>query len=330
MASGEKNEKRRLVGSVEEKKDLNRKAILWVFIITGILSAILWWQGQRDKGLSFDAKLVSPIKESFGAKATIMPTVAKKNYSTIVNNLKQLTATTSGSYAVWVKEINTSNAYGFNEQEVMDGASILKVPALLTVWGEIERGELTASDTATLVEADRSPGSGPLQYQPAGSKHTWEKILTYLGKNSDNTAWRLINRVIGKIEIEKEIATLGMSQTIYKEAVYTTTALDVAKMFEFVYAKPEIFKYLTDSIYEDRISKGVPNATEVIHKVGTLEDVWADAGIVRCATGTSGCKVKPFILVILNKGVRRTEAEGIVPEIARRVWEFESEQTAGR
>ena len=60
------------------------------------------------------------------------------------------------------------------------------------------------------------------------------------------------------------------------------------------------------------------------HKVGTDIDVWADAGIIKCKIENVQCTSKPFILVIMNEGVKRAEAGGIVPDIVRLIWQYEN------
>jgi hypothetical protein len=105
-----------------------------------------------------------------------------------------------------------------------------------------------------------------------------------------------------------------MDDSSYRDLIIT--AKDTAKMFEYIYDKEFYTKYLTDSIYEDRISLGVPGGVIVIHKVGTDTGVWADAGIID--------GIKPFVLVILNKGVKREEAVKFVPEITKMIWRYEN------
>ena len=138
--------------------------------------------------------------------------------------------------------------------------------------------------------------------------------MNELGKKSDNTAWVMINRRLGYAAMDKIVEDWGLKNTNYREL--TTTAEDMGMMMRKIYEMQGLWLYLEDSIYEDRISLGIPVGTRLVHKVGTDEGVWADAGIVM---GDN-----PFILVILNKDVDRDEATKLVPEITKMVWEYES------
>jgi hypothetical protein len=81
--------------------------------------------------------------------------------------------------------------------------------------------------------------------------------------------------------------------------------------------------WLTDSIYEDRIPRGVPEGVKVVHKVGTDTGVWVDGGIIECKSGrVEECKTEPLVIVILNKNTKRSEAEKAVPQLVRIIWDL--------
>lgn len=272
---------------------MNKKFVL--FLLTGTISAGVWgisnWKGTR----------VIIEQESIRVEEQ-----EERKEQEVIGKIKDLVATASGSYSIYVYDLETGESYGVNESEVMPGASIMKIPALVVV-------ESRKDETWTLEEADRATGSGPLQFLKVGTSVTVERVMDELGKKSDNTAWRMINRRIGYEEIEKKIEEMGLVNTDYREL--TTTVKDVGIMMRRIYEKPDLWQYLEESIYEDRITLGLPEGTRLVHKVGTDDDIWSDAGIVVVE--------KPFVLVILNKGVVREEAQRLVPEITRVVWEYE-------
>lgn len=308
---------RKMVRGPKEEQPMNRKLVVWVMVVTFIIGLIGWWKGRND-----DQSILpwfKPVTETVVSTRSVSPTVSVRSHQAFVKQLQETVATQSGTYAIWVQHLRTNEGYGFNQDTEMEGASILKVPAILTVLGQISEGKFSASDTATLLEADRSPGSGPLQFVAAGTKLTWQRILSEMGKKSDNTGWRLTNRVIGRETISAYLSRLGATHSDYRDGYYTTTASDIVKIFQDVYATPKSYEYLEDSIYEDRISAGVPAGVRVIHKVGTLPGVWEDAGIVLPEKVN-----KAFIVVILNKDVAQEEAVVFVPELMKKIWKYES------
>lgn len=313
----EQKQVKKMVRGPQEEKPMNRKLVVWAMILTFGIGLLGWWNGQRrDEPL---LPWFSPVSERVVSTRSVSPTPITRSHATFVKQLQELVATQSGTYAVWVHHLSSGEGYGFNQEVDMEGASILKVPAMLTVLQRMRSGQLSASDTATLIEADRSPGSGPLQFVPAGTSLTWQRILSEMGKKSDNTGWRLTNRVIGRDVIVAYLRQIGAVNSDYRDGYYTTTAKDVVKIFQAVYQMPESYPFLEESIYEDRISAGVPRDVRVIHKVGTLPGVWEDAGIL-IGENTRNA----VIVVILNKDILQDEAVAFVPELAKKIWKYAS------
>ncbi|KKT32582.1 MAG: Beta-lactamase [Candidatus Moranbacteria bacterium GW2011_GWF2_44_10] len=226
----------------------------------------------------------------------------------------------SGEYAVGVYRLKTGENYGFNQRVEMPAASIMKVPILAAVFRKLEIGDLKLEDTYALKDADKQSGSGPIEFMNAGAKLTVKQLVTYMAKNSDNTAAYVLANMVGRREMEIEIERLGMKNTDFGEN--TTTAEDVAAMWQKIYEEKnqQTLDLLQGSIYEERIPAGVPDGTRVIHKVGTDLDIWSDAGIVMAE--------KPFILVIMNEGVDIDRAKKLVPELTKLIWDFEAERNA--
>jgi beta-lactamase class A len=74
-------------------------------------------------------------------------------------------------------------------------------------------------------------------------------------------------------------------------------------------------KFLTKTGFEDRIPAGIPKEVRVAHKIGTEIGVFSDAGIV--------FSQKPFVLVIMSREAKESEAKEVLPKIAKAVWEWE-------
>ncbi len=299
--------------------------LLVVFLCTGLLSLGFWWVSVRSRGEQLH--LLNPALTSVSPTLPPEPTPLPKQQK-LVEKMETMVASASGTYAVEVFHLDTGERFGIHEHAVVTGASILKVPAMATVLRQAATGVLSLDDMVTLQESDRRLGSGPLQYVVAGTAFTYNRLIGEMGRTSDNTAWVMVNRSMGRSTISQTMKDLQMNESIYE--TLDTTAFDVTNMWVGLYKNSllgvqweKIADYLVDSIYEDRIPESIPvDNVEIVHKVGTLEDAWMDAGVVRCKTQVV-CGIKPFVIVVMNTGVSLAEAKPLVGQLIGEVWNYE-------
>lgn len=308
------------------KTAVNRKLIAWVFLITGIVSGILWWRENKAK---LEVKSWGePLHISYRVEVKKL-SVDKDTSRETTKLISQLTARLNGEtdkYAVYVFRLKEKNGYGFSETEKFPAASIMKVPIMTAVLRKIETGDLKLEDTYVLKDSDKESGSGPLEFLESGTVLSVEDLLRVTGKNSDNTAPAILARMVGQDWITDTMQKLMMTDSSFSDN--STTAFDIAVMWKKLEEGQIITaehwqlmqSFLTDSIYEDRISLGLPKEISFIHKVGSGDGVWADGGIIQYSNS-------PFILVILNKEIDQNLAKDVVPEMAKMVWDFESSRS---
>lgn len=216
--------------------------------------------------------------------------------SPVINKVEDETANLRGTYGFYVYQFENGVSFGLHEKEIFPAASLIKLPVMLTLFQEAEEGKIDLSDYQEMAEA--------------------------MGKRSDNTAFNSLVEVLGEEKIQETIDGLGMRKTSF--AKNETTPTDIGLFFEKLYQgriiteahRDEILDYLTDTAFEERIPAGVPEEIQVAHKIGTDVGTYSDAGIVFAE--------KPFILVIISKSARESEAEKVLPKITEAVWEFET------
>jgi hypothetical protein len=215
----------------------------------------------------------------------------------VLEKIRQKLAVNTGLYGIVVYRLEDKVWYGINEDVEFKGASILKVP---------------------IMSAASQEGFDTMYGEYSG-----KQLVFAMGKYSDNEAAKTIIDSLGEEKIQSIIEEMGMDHTLFSQNI--TTPLDIVEMWKDIYKKPEIWEYFQDSIFENRIAPALTPNHQLIHKVGTDEGVWADAGIVQCSVFSAQCPIKPYILVILNKDTKREEAEKTVPEIAEIIVNFEAE-----
>lgn len=274
---------------------VNRRGILWFFLICGVISLVIWSRSKNFGTFSW----IKPFEVSY--------LIPKSNKDTM--QLKNLIKNLQGNYAILVYHLNDQTWYGLNEDMEMPAASIMKVPIMAAALEN-----LNLEDQYTLINGDKQSGSGSIEFMDEGTTLTIKELITEMGQKSDNTATNILARKVGDEAVLKILSDWDMTKTDYEQN--TITASDAVKMWQQVYKKPDMWNYLQDSIYEDRITLGLPEGTKFAHKVGTDDGVWSDSGIVFAP--------KPFILVILTRDSDRDEAQKIVPEITKIIWEHEA------
>jgi len=236
----------------------------------------------------------------------------------IVNEFKMRTQELTGVYGLYVVMLKNNASFGVNESEPFTSASLIKLPLMAAMYLESESGRLDLSDKYILKDADKVAGAGSLRTRPQGYEITYENLVMLMGKESDNTAFAVTRKIISDSKINDMALKIGMIQTRVQEN--KTTPKDVGTFFQELWhgnvvgesSREKIFNYLSQTRFENWITKGIPSEIRVIHKYGREVHVINDAGIIQAEN--------PYVLVILSKGVKDSEADKFIPEFSEFVY----------
>lgn len=195
----------------------------------------------------------------------------------IISEFNNMTQNLKGTYAFEVIDLSSGSKFGVNNDEVMQAASLIKLPLMLYVQGKVDDSKLEA-----------------------------------MGKRSDNSVFKELVTKFGKDVIQNYIDSLGMKNTSLEEN--STTPSEIGDIFLKLYKNKDekILGYLTDTIFENWIKKGVGEGVRVAHKYGREVGVVNDAGIIYSKN--------PFILVIMTQGVDELEADRLIPELTKMIY----------
>jgi len=278
----------------KEKRKWERKsrkngrwAILILFFLTVFACLFFYFQVELPR---LWQKAASP------AIISSLPEEAVFDSGPVLGQIETLVKNLRGEYGVFVYRLDSGESYGVKGEDVFPAASLIKLPVMLTVYQEAEKGNSNLEDYRDKLEA--------------------------MGKRSDNNAFNQVVKTLGATKIQKTIDDLAMNQTSFAEN--KTSPADIGLFFRELYGgrliadehKDEFLGFLTDTIYEDRIPAGIPDNVRVAHKIGTETGAFSDAGIIFAE--------KPFVLVVMSDGARESEAKEVIPKIAKAVWEFEN------
>jgi beta-lactamase class A len=167
-------------------------------------------------------------------------------------------------------------------------ASLNKLPVLMTLYRAAASGEVDLDDEITMQASDvQAYGTGVLYTYPVGYTMTLRECARFLIKESDNTAWKMLDRYLGREYIREELYRVGAYSTEYW-IPNTTTPDDVLLMLEKIsdpsYTTPdlsdEMLDLMTNTSFEDRLPQPLPEGLQVSHKIGSYGDTFGDAAVV--------------------------------------------------
>ncbi len=232
---------------------------------------------------------------------------------------EKITTDLSGTYTLYVVDLSNNYSFGVSENKVMEAASLIKLPTMAALYREVEAGNVDLETKYTLKNSDKRGGSGSLSGKPAGTVLTYRDLVRLMGKESDNTAFNIIRVMLGDSKIDEVAKEIGMIQTSISDN--STTSRDIGMFFQKLWndeivnsseLKEELMGFLTDTIYEDWLAKGIPDNIPVIHKYGRELHVINDAGIVASNS--------PYVVVIMSKGIVESEGDEAFPELSKAIY----------
>ena len=312
----------------EPKKPWGRKErilVLMLLVLTVGISAILSLSSRNWKLPGIPRFALPKFSLPFlGSKTIVIEGNRKDRIKSDKGSefFKDETENLSGVYTLYLVRLGNGSNYGVNEKDAFQAASLIKLPVMAAMFTEVEEGRLSLSSKYKLKSSDKVKGSGSLYNKPPGYEITYENLIKLMGKESDNTAFNIGRKYLGDEKIAEVIGKIGMKNTSLEEN--STTSEDIGVFFQELWNgntlnndhKEMLLEYLTDTIYENWLPSGIPEDIRVAHKFGRELHVVNDAGIVYAND--------PFVMVMLSEGIVEKEADSVIPEIVKGIYEIES------
>ena len=213
-----------------------------------------------------------------------------------------------GRYGVVVSDPSTGETISMDPEGRFLAASINKLPVLMALYRSAAAGTVDLDDEVSMQASDvQAYGTGSLYTKPVGYTITLRECAGYLIKESDNTAWKMLDRYLGRDYIRSELYSAGARSTEYW-IPNTTTPNDVLVMLEKIsdpsYTSPdlsdEMLGLMTNTDFEGRLPHLLPNDARVSHKIGSYGATFGDAGIV-FANGSRSTEDAYFIVVMADQ-----------------------------
>ena len=233
-------------------------------------------------------------------------TVEKKE--ALRGELERIAKAYPATYGVVIFDPSTGESVAMGAEERFLAASLGKLPVLMTLYKAAASGEVDLDDEISMQASDvQAYGTGVLYTYPIGYTMTLRECAKLLIKKSDNTAWKMLDRYLGRDYIRAELYNAGALSTEYW-LPNTTTPEDVLLMLEKIsdpsYTTPDLSAEMLDVMantdFEDRLPQPLPEGTRVSHKIGYYGSTFADAGVV-FPEGSRDAKDAYFIVVMASE-----------------------------
>jgi beta-lactamase class A len=243
------------------------------------------------------------------------------------SRLPDISEAHAGTHGVVVFDPSTKKSASLNADRTFVAASLTKLPVLLTLYKAAARGEVDLEDEISILASDvQAYGTGVLyrypDKYPVGYTMTLRECARFMIKESDNTAWVMLNRYLGRGYIESELDRIGATSTAYW-IPNTTTPNDVLLMLKAI-ADPsytssklsaEMLRLMTNTSFEDHLPQPLPERTRVAHKIGFYGDTFSDAGIV-FLDERSGAGQEYYIIAVFSEGAPEGKAKEAIQAIS--------------
>jgi beta-lactamase class A len=306
------------------RKQRRRRRTGWALLLLGLLSclflaALFLWYSER----STETTTVASVERPTSAKPPEPPAFARSQaVEELHSKLPLISEAHEGTHGVVVFDPYSREHASHNAERRFVAASLSKLYALLTLYKAAARGEADLEDRITMRSSDVwAYGTGVLYRYPVGYTMTLRECAQFMIKDSDNTAELMLKRYLGEERIEAELHRIGAHSTSYWHP-NTTTPNDVLLVLKAIadpsYTSPqlsaEMLELMTNTSFEDRLPKPLPERTRVAHKIGSYGDTFSDAGIV--FPEQSGGTGLEYYLVVFSEGATEEEARETIQDIS--------------
>jgi len=231
-----------------------------------------------------------------------------QNKDPLRKELQRIAQTYPANYGVVVFDPSSGETIAMGADQQFDAASLGKLPTLMALYKAAANGEVDLNDEISMQASDvQAYGTGVLYTYPIGYTMTLRECAEHLIKQSDNTAWKMLDRYLGTDYIRAELYRAGATSTEYW-IPNITTPNDVLLMLEKIsdpsyttpYLSAEMLDLMQNTDFEDRLPQPLPEGTRVSHKIGYFGSTFADAGIV-FPQGADHTKEAYFIVVMASE-----------------------------
>jgi beta-lactamase class A len=181
--------------------------------------------------------------------------LAAQDAGVLRRTLESIAAEHRGVTGIAVRNLATGQTLSVRGEETFPSASLIKVPILVTLLGEVADGRMRLDERTTMIARDRVGGSGVLQHLASGAVLTLEDLAWLMITLSDNTATNLL---LDKLDVRTtwdRMEALGLPRSKVHSKTFrrqTSIALDSSAVYGLGVTTPDEMVQLFTMLHEGR------------------------------------------------------------------------------
>lgn len=240
-------------------------------------------------------------------------------------------------YAVYVRDLDSGNWTGINENDSFDPASLLKVVVAIAAYkqSEVRPGYLSTPlvYTPALAQVNAQlPFAQPAELS-IGQSYTVPYLIKKELVDSDNSAVYTLLDSLDPEVLDNVYNDLSIPQPNDASSEgYKLTALEYSRFFRILYFgtldlswanSEQILKNLSQSTFTSGLVAGVPSSVPVAHKFGEHVNGMpgAPSSIELSDCGIIYLPNKPYFLCVMTEGKDQTSLTNVIAQISRFVYQ---------
>jgi beta-lactamase class A len=262
-----------------------------------------------------------------------------------VDAVRRLIAASGAEVAVAYRSLDGRDELFLDADTAFHAASTMKVPVMIELFRQAHEGALSLQDPLPIKNTFRSIVDGS-EYELSVAEDSDREVYVAIGKTmtlrqlcdamitvSSNLAANLLIEKLGVQRIRRTVAALGADgvevlrgveddKAFRKGLNNTTTARALLVLLEKLAkgkaVNPEadaaMVAILKGQTFNDAIPAGLPAATPVAHKTGSITRIHHDAAIVYAS--------RPYVLVLLVRGIEdRKASAALMAALSKTIYE---------
>lgn len=122
----------------------------------------------------------------------------------------------TGRQSLFAKNLTTGDIVAFDENEEVPTASVIKLPIMLALYHEIDRGRFDPDQLLAMQASDRRYGTGVIRDLAVGREFSLSDLCRLMIVLSDNTATRMLALLIGIDRINQLLREWNFPVTTFR------------------------------------------------------------------------------------------------------------------